>query len=37
MIDVSCKGKYKTTGGYHWKYGDNLLAEMVGEKNETSN
>ena len=20
-----CKGKYKTTGGYHWKYADNLV------------
>ena len=32
-IAKCCKGKYKTTGGYHWKYvGDNLVKEMVGEQ-----
>lgn len=30
-IAKCCKGKYKTTGGYRWKYADNLLKEMVGE------
>jgi hypothetical protein len=30
-IAKCCKGKYKTTGGYHWKYADNLVKEMVGE------
>lgn len=28
-IAKCCKGKYKTTGGYHWKYADNLVKEMV--------
>jgi hypothetical protein len=31
-IAKCCKGKYKTTGGYHWEYADdNLVKEMVGE------
>ena len=31
-IAKCCKGKYKTTGGYHWEYADdNLLKELVGE------
>ena len=31
-IAKCCKGKYKTTGGYHWKYfDDNLVEEMVGD------
>lgn len=30
-IAKCCKGKYKTTGGYHWEYADNLVNEMVGE------
>lgn len=30
-IAKCCKGKYKTTGGFHWKYAvDNLLKEKVG-------
>ena len=32
-IAKCCKGKYKTTGGYHWEYADNLEKEMVGESN----
>lgn len=33
-IAKCCKGKYKTTGGFHWKYADyNLLKELVGEDN----
>ena len=31
-IAKCCKGKYKTTGGYHWEYADdNLLKELEGE------
>ena len=31
-IAKCCKGKYKTTGGYHWKYADtNLVRERVGD------
>ena len=31
-IAKCCKGKYKTTGGYHWEYvDDNLVKEMVGD------
>ena len=33
-IAKCCKGKYKKTGGYHWKYADNLVKEMIGEQNE---
>lgn len=33
-IAKCCKGKYKTTGGYHWEYADdNLLKELEGENN----
>ena len=28
-IAKCCNGKYKTTGGYHWKYADNLVKEMT--------
>ena len=28
-IAKCCKGKYKTTGGYHWKYADNLVKEFT--------
>lgn len=33
-IAKCCKGKYKKTGGYHWKYADNLVKEMTEGKNE---
>lgn len=32
-IAKCCKGKYKTTGGYHWEYADALKKEMVGADN----
>jgi hypothetical protein len=31
-IAKCCKGKYKTTGGYHWKYADHLVKEFTEEK-----
>lgn len=32
-IAKCCKGKYKTTGGYHWEYAnDNLAKEMTGDQ-----
>ena len=35
-IAKCCKGKYKTTGGYHWEYADdNLLKELVGDNDES--
>lgn len=37
-IAKCCKGKYKTTGGFHWKYADyNILKELVGDNNESKN
>ena len=31
-IAKCCKSKYKTTGGYHWKYFDQIAKEMKGEQ-----
>lgn len=28
-IAKCCKGKYRTTGGYHWQYADILVKEMA--------
>ena len=33
ICEKCCKGKYKTTGGYHWEYADNLLKEMGCDSN----
>lgn len=33
-IAKCCKGKYKTTGGYHWKYANDTLVKEMTEENK---